>query len=105
MTARYIDAQGNGVEEKGPKTTINITLHKKDESTNWGPGLPNTTVEDYDLGQIKGKDKTIKVVVANVKKKNNGLCRKTCKVRFASSIFLPSQPKHELAFLRLLPAQ
>lgn len=61
LTARYIDAQGNGVEEKGPKTTINITLHKKDESTNWGPGLPNTTVEDYDLGQIKGKDKTIKV--------------------------------------------
>ncbi len=61
LTARYIDAQGNGVEEKGPKTTISITLHKKDESTNWGPGLPNTTVEDYDLGQIKGKDKTIKV--------------------------------------------
>lgn len=61
VTARYIDANGNGVEEKGPKTTITITLHKKDESTNWGPGLPNTTVEDYDLGQIKGKDKTIKV--------------------------------------------
>lgn len=61
VTARYINAQGNGVEEKGPKTTISITLHKKDESTNWGPGLPNTTVEDYDLGQIKGKDKTIKV--------------------------------------------
>lgn len=61
LTARYIDAQGNGVEEKGPKTTISITLHKKDESTNWGPGLPNTTVEDYDLSQIKGKDKTIKV--------------------------------------------
>lgn len=61
LTARYIDAQGNGVEEKGPKTTISITLHKKDESTNWGPGLPNTTVEDYDLEQIKGKDKTIKV--------------------------------------------
>ncbi len=61
VTARYIDAQGNGVEEKGPKTTMTITLHKQDESTNWGPGLPNTTVEDYDLGQIKGKDKTIKV--------------------------------------------
>lgn len=61
VTARYIDAQGNGVEEKGPKTTITINLHKKDESTNWGPGLPNTTVEDYDLGQIKGKDKNIKV--------------------------------------------
>ena len=49
------------MEEKGPKTTITISLHKQDESTNWGPGLPNTTVEDYDLGQIKGKDKTIKV--------------------------------------------
>lgn len=61
VTARYMDAQGNGVEEKGPQTTITINLHKQDESTNWGPGLPNTTVEDYDLGQIKGKDKTIKV--------------------------------------------
>ena len=47
------------------KTTITITLHKQDESTNWGPGLPNTTVEDYDLGQIKGKDKTIKVEEAD----------------------------------------
>ena len=61
ITARYVNAQGIGVEESGPKTTISIYLNKKDESTNWGPGLPNTTVEDYDLGQIKGKDKTIKV--------------------------------------------
>ena len=61
VTARYKDAQGKMVEESGPKTTISITLHKKDESTNWGPGLPNTTVEVYDLGQIKGKDKTIKI--------------------------------------------
>ena len=61
VTARYIDATGTPVEESGPKTTIDITLHKKDESTNWGPGLPNTTVEIYDMNQIKGKDKTIKI--------------------------------------------
>ena len=61
VTARYKDAQGKMIEESGPKTTISITLHKKDESTNWGPGLPNTTVEVYDLGQIKGKDTTIKI--------------------------------------------
>ena len=54
VTARYKDAQGKMIEEKGPKTTISFTLHKKDESTNWGPGLPNTTVESYDLDQIKG---------------------------------------------------
>lgn len=29
--------------------------------TAWGPGLPNTTVESYDLGQIKGKDKAIRI--------------------------------------------
>lgn len=46
-------------QEKGTKTTIPIKLTKKDESTNWGPGLPNTTVEAYDLKQIQGKDKTI----------------------------------------------
>lgn len=61
VTAIYKDPQGKMVEEKGPKTTISITLHKKDESTNWGPGLPNTTVESYDLGQIKGKDKAIRI--------------------------------------------
>lgn len=59
ITARYQDAQGNMTETSGPKTTISITLHKQDESTNWGPGLPNTTVEIYDLNQIKGKNKTI----------------------------------------------
>ncbi len=61
VTARYKDSQGKMIEESGPMTSISITLHKKDESTNWGPGLPNTTVESYDLGQIKGKDKTIKI--------------------------------------------
>lgn len=61
VTARYIDSAGTPVEEKGPKTTIDITLHKKDESTNWGPGLPNTTVETYDLKQIKAKNKTITI--------------------------------------------
>lgn len=59
ITARYIDSNGNGVEEKGPKQTITITLNKKDTSTNWGPGLPSTTVETYDLKQLKGKDKDI----------------------------------------------
>lgn len=48
---------GNRVD--GPKTSITITLTKQDESTNWGPGLPNTTVEAYDLNQMKGKDKNI----------------------------------------------
>ena len=61
ITAIYTNAQGQVVEEKGPKTTITFTLHKKDESTNWGPGLPNTTVETYDMNQIQGKDKTIKI--------------------------------------------
>lgn len=61
VTARHKDAQGNMTETEGPKTTISITLHKQDESTNWGPGLPNTTVETYDLNQIKGKDKTIRI--------------------------------------------
>ena len=61
ITAIYRNAQGQMVEEKGPKTTITFTLHKKDESTNWGPGLPNTTIETYDMNQIKGKDKTIKI--------------------------------------------
>lgn len=60
MTALYWDPNTQKeVKEKGPKTTIDITLHKVDESTNWGPGLPNTTVEAYDLKQIKGKDKTL----------------------------------------------
>ena len=49
------------VKEKGPKTSIKIYLNKEDESTNWGPGLPNTTIETYDLEQIKGKDKTIEI--------------------------------------------
>ena len=60
ITAIY-SSGGNMVKENGPKQTITITLIKKDESTNWGPGLPNTTVESYDLGQIQGKDKTILV--------------------------------------------
>ena len=60
MTALYWDPNTQKeVKEKGPKTTIDITLHKVDESTNWGPGLPNTTVETYDLEQIQGKDKTL----------------------------------------------
>lgn len=48
-----------GVPQEGPKTTITIHLTKKDESTNWGPGLPNTTVEVYDLNEMKGDDKNI----------------------------------------------
>lgn len=62
FTAYVTAIYSNGtdmVEENGPKQTITITLTKKDESTNWGPGLPNTTVETYDLGQIQGKDKII----------------------------------------------
>ena len=55
LTANHPD----GSQENGPKTTISFYLTKKDTSTNWGPGLPNTTVESYDLGQIKGKDKPI----------------------------------------------
>ncbi|MBQ7359532.1 MAG: hypothetical protein IJW63_05510 [Lachnospiraceae bacterium] len=58
-TATYQNNEGVDVKVKGQKITIDITLNKVDESTNWGPGLPNTTVESYDLKQIKGKDKTI----------------------------------------------
>lgn len=60
FTAYLVYGTMNG-EESGPKTTINITLTKKDESTNWGPGLPNTTVEVYDLNQMKGLDKNIRM--------------------------------------------
>ena len=55
----YLTKVSNGVSQNGPKTTITIHLTKKDESTNWGPGLPNTTVEAYDLEELKGKDKNI----------------------------------------------
>ncbi len=53
----------NGFAEIGTSPAVSITFNyiKADESTNWGPGLPNTTVEVYDLGQIQGKDKTIVV--------------------------------------------
>ena len=61
VKAHYFAADGTAVTETGPKQTITITLTKKDESTNWGPGLPNTTVETYDLEQIQGKDKTITI--------------------------------------------
>ena len=61
VKAHYFAADGNAVTETGPKQTITFTLTKKDESTNWGPGLPNTTVETYDLEQIQGKDKTITI--------------------------------------------
>lgn len=59
MKALYFAPDGTAASETGPKQTITITLNKKDESDNWGPGLPNTTVETYDLEQIKGKDKSI----------------------------------------------
>ena len=61
VKAHYFAADGTAVTETGPKQTITFTLTKKDESTNWGPGLPNTTVETYDLEQIQGKDKTITI--------------------------------------------
>lgn len=61
VKALYFAADGTAVSETGPKQTITITLNKKDESNNWGPGLPNTTVETYDLEQIQGKDKTIRI--------------------------------------------
>ena len=61
VKAYYFVADGTAVSETGPKQTITITLNKKDESNNWGPGLPNTTVETYDLEQIQGKDKTIRI--------------------------------------------
>ena len=55
----YLTKISNGVKTEGPKTTINIHLTKKDESTNWGPGLPSTTVEVYDLNQIQGNNTNI----------------------------------------------
>lgn len=61
VKAYYFAADGTAVSETGPKQTITINLTKKDESDNWGPGLPNTTVETYDLEQIKGKDKSIRI--------------------------------------------
>ena len=58
FTAYLVKVSGD-VAQEGPKTTITIHLTKKDESTNWGPGLPNTTIEVYDLNEIKKKDKNI----------------------------------------------
>ncbi|MBQ9135062.1 MAG: hypothetical protein IJX66_03065 [Lachnospiraceae bacterium] len=52
---------GQECKDKGPKTTITITLHKQDESTNWGPGLPNTTIEPYELNEIQGSNSTITI--------------------------------------------
>lgn len=51
----------NGFAKIGtsPAVSITFTYIKADESTNWGPGLPNTTVEAYDIGEIQGKDQTI----------------------------------------------
>lgn len=51
----------NGFAKIGtsPAVSITFTYIKADESTNWGPGLPNTTVEAYDLGEIQGKDQSI----------------------------------------------
>ena len=60
LTRMYYQ-DGQDYKEKGPKTTITITLHKQDESTNWGPGLPNTMVEPYELQEIQGSDKNFTI--------------------------------------------
>jgi len=48
-------------EIAGPKTTITIYLTKQDESTNWGPGLPNTTVGKDLLENIQGTDESWRI--------------------------------------------
>lgn len=60
LTRMYYQ-DGQEYKDKGPKTTITITLHKQDESTNWGPGLPNTMVEPYELQEIQGSDKNFTI--------------------------------------------
>lgn len=46
---------------KSDKTSISFYYQKKDESTNWGPGLPETMVEDWEIIDLKGKDKNMVV--------------------------------------------
>ena len=46
---------------KSQKTSLTFYYQKKDESTNWGPGLPETMVEDWEIAELEGKDKDMVV--------------------------------------------
>ena len=47
--------------EKTDKTYMEFYFQKKDESTNWGPGLPETMIEDWEVREIQGKNKEMVV--------------------------------------------
>ena len=44
---------------KSQKTALEFVYNKKDPSTDWGPGLPPTMIEDWELKEINGKDKNL----------------------------------------------
>ncbi len=46
---------------KSQKTSLEFYYQKADESTNWGPGLPETMVEDWEIADLQGKNKDMVV--------------------------------------------
>jgi len=44
---------------KSQKTALEFEYIKKDPSTDFGPGLPPTMIEDWELKEINGKDKNL----------------------------------------------
>ncbi len=46
---------------KSERTSLEFYYQKKDESTNWGPGLPETMVEDWEIRDLQGKNKDMVV--------------------------------------------
>ena len=47
--------------EKSGKVFMEFYFQKKDESTNWGPGLPETMIEDWEIKDLQGKNKDMVV--------------------------------------------
>ena len=46
---------------KSDWTTLEFYYQKDDESTNWGPGLPETMVEDWEIANLEGTNKNMVV--------------------------------------------
>lgn len=46
---------------KSDWTTLEFYYQKDDESTNWGPGLPETMVEDWEIANLEGTNKSMVV--------------------------------------------
>lgn len=50
---------------KSERTTLEFYYKKSDESTNWGPGLPETMIEDWEIAELQGKNKDMVVSGGN----------------------------------------